>query len=307
MIVRKTLDPVIVFQNSWRRVLSLAVVATVVTWSWSLGYDHITVDSLPATVLGIALSILVGFRVNSAYDRWWEGRRLWGAITNDSRTMARQLTTFLWYRNRLKAGATCDERDAYVREMVYRQIAFAYALKNHLRRLDPWEEIKEFLSEKEFENLKLQKHVPNALLQNQAVCLQEIDEKEFVTDFRHVQLETKLSALCDSMGGCERIKNTVFPRQYSVYSTLFINVYTHLLPFVFVSKTGWVTIPITLVIGFIFFALDKIATNIENPFENTINDTPMSAICRTIEINLRQQLGETNLPDPVQPVDGFLF
>jgi putative membrane protein len=309
MIVRKTLDPIIIARNAWRRVLSLIIVSTLVSWWWSRGYDHVSIDSIPATVLGIALSILVGFRVNSAYDRWWEARRLWGAITNDSRTTARQLTTFLWYRNPAKGGAgvDCDERDRYVREMVYRQIAFVYALKNHLRRLDPWDEIQPFLSKKEFENLKRQKHVPNALLQSQAVCLQEIDEKEFVTDFRHVQIETRLTALCDSMGGCERIKNTVFPRQYSVYSTLFISVYTHLLPFVFVSKIGWVTIPVTLVIGFIFFALDRIATNIENPFENKIDDTPMSSICRTIEINLRQQLGETELPEPVQSVDGFLY
>lgn len=272
MIVRKTLDPVIIIRNAWRRVLSLAVVATLVAWFWSLGYDHVTIDSLPATVLGIALSILVGFRVNSAYDRWWEGRRLWGAITNDSRTMARQLTTFLWYRNSAKAqvGKSCDERDGYVREMVYRQIAFVYALKNHLRRLDPWEEIKGLLSEKEVENLKNQKHVPNALLQNQAVCLQEIEEKEFITDFRHVQMETKLSALCDSMGGCERIKNTIFPRQYSVYSTLFINVYTHLLPFVFVSRTGWVTVPITLVIGFIFGDYPLVDTKISSKINRNI-------------------------------------
>lgn len=84
-------------------------------------------------------------------------------------------------------------------------------------------------------------------------------------------------------------------------------MYTHLLPFIFVSRTGWVTIPITLIIGFIFFALDKIASGIENPFENYINDTPMSSICRTIEINLKQQLGENDLPEPIAPVKGFLY
>ena len=201
MIVRKTLDPIIVLKVSWQRILSLLLVPTVVYLVWQQGYEHITIDSLPGTVLGIALSILVGFRVNSAYDRWWEARRLWGAITNDSRSMARQLTTFLWYRNREKQSNNCEEHDLYVKQMVYRQIAFAYALKNHLRRLEPWAEIEPFLSAEELSSLKNQRHVPNAILQHQAVSLQEIEEKDFLTDFRHVQMETRLSALCDSMGG----------------------------------------------------------------------------------------------------------
>ncbi|MBC7890931.1 MAG: bestrophin family protein [Sphingobacteriaceae bacterium] len=308
MIVRPDLDPKIVIKYTWRRIVSLLVVAAAVAYIHEyLGFEQVGVDTTLSTVLGTALAILLGFRVTSAYDRWWEARRLWGAITNDSRTMARQLTTFLWYKRREKDGQHREEQDSYVRRMVYRQIGFTYALKNHLRRLEIFEELRPFVGEAELAWLRSQRHVPNALLQKQAQCLQEIEEKGYLGDFRHVQMETRLSLLCDSMGGCERIKNTVFPRQYSVFSTGFVTVYSYLLPFVLVGKIGWVTIPATLVIGFLFYALDSIAKGIENPFENRFDDTPMSSICRTIEINLRQQLGETELPEPVALVNGFLF
>jgi putative membrane protein len=307
MIVRPTLDPKVVFRIGWKRMATLFILSAIaVVLNRHFGFDHIKIDTMPATVLGTALSILTSFRVNSAYDRWWEARRLWGAIVNDSRTMARQITTFLSYQD-INKKENRQQHDAYVKEMVYRQIAFVYALKNHLRRLDVLPDIKEFISAEESAFLKTQQNIPNALLQKQAETLQDVQEKGFIDSFRHVQMETKLSTLCDSMGGCERIKNTIFPRQYSVYSSLFIKIYSYFLPFVLVKNSGWMTIPVTMIIGFIFFAMDTIARGIENPFENSLNDTPMSALCRTIEINLKQQLGETELPPAIQPVNGFLF
>ncbi len=159
----------------------------------------------------------------------------------------------------------------------------------------------------ELEWLRSQKNVPHALLVKQGIALQVAHEKGYIEDFRHMQMDTKLSALADSMGACERIKSTVFPRQYSYYSTVFVKVYTFLLPFVLVNNSGWITVPFTIIIGFIFFALDTIAGGIENPFENTINDTPMSAICRNIEINLLQMMGDKDIPEPIQPKNGFLF
>jgi ion channel-forming bestrophin family protein len=307
MIVRNTLDLKVIVRIAWKRMLTLFIIAVLaVLLNQYFGLNHIKIDTLPATVLGTALSILTSFRVNSAYDRWWEARRLWGAIVNDSRTMARQITTFLSYKDEDKAENRTIH-DSYVHQMVYRQIAFVYALKNHLRKQDIIPEITPFLPAEDLVHLKTQQNIPNALLQKQAEILQDLQEKGFLDSFRHVQMETKQSTLCDSMGGCERIKNTVFPRQYSVYSSLFIRIYSYCLPFVLVNNSGWFCVPATLVIGFIFYAMDTIASGIENPFENSFNDTPMSAICRTIEINLKQQLGETELPAHIQPVNGFLY
>jgi ion channel-forming bestrophin family protein len=306
MIVRKHLDYRIVIRVGWKRVvILLAISSFVVIASSQFGRTDLAIDSLPASILGVALSILLGFRVNSAYERWWEGRRLWGGIVNDSRSIARQSLSF--FASRVGFDHSDETIPEEKRRFVYRQIAFVYALKNHLRKQDNIEEIKPFLDAGEFTYLKEQKNIPNAVLFLHAKHLEYAMANGFIEDFRHMQIDTRMNELCNSMGGCERIKNTIFPRQYSYYASIFIAIYTYFLPFILVGQSGWITIPFTVLIGFIFFALDSIARGIENPFENTFNDTPMSSICRTIEINLRQMLGEKDLPEPVQPVNGFLF
>lgn len=164
-----------------------------------------------------------------------------------------------------------------------------------------------FLSADEVAGLQNQQNVPNAILQTQAKRLQEIHEIGYVEDFRHMQMDTRMSILCDTLGGCERIKNTVFPRQYSYYTGVFVWIFLLFLPFSLVKELGYLAIPAIFAIAFIFFVLVRVGNNIENPFENTLNDIPISAISRTIEINLRQQLGESELPPPILPVDGYLF
>lgn len=306
MIVKKNLHFRVVVRIAWKRVLLLAIVSTLVSVTYHYyGNKNIAIDNLPASILGVALAFLIGFRVNSAYERWWEGRRLWGAIVNDSRSIARQALTFFSMKHALDSNELehNDER----KQFIYRQIAFTYATKNHLRKLDVLTEIQPFLSDGEFLFVKDQQNIPIGILNLHARHLEILLSKGFIEDFRHMQIDVRLSALTDSLGGCERIKNTIFPRQYSFYTSWFIAIYTFLLPFILVSGSGWVTVPFTIIIGFIFFALDAIAKGIENPFQNTFNDTPMSSICRTIEINLRQMLGEGHLPKPVEPVNGFLF
>jgi putative membrane protein len=262
---------------------------------------NVAINTLPASILGVALSILIGFRVNSAYERWWEARRIWGAIINDSRSIARQALSFFTAKD-LSINIAEEQR-----VFVYRQIAFAYALKNHLRRQNNPDEIKPFLLQGEWDVIQSKLHIPNTLLQLHANHLRDCLRKGVIDDFRHMQMDTRLSALTDNLGACERIKNTVFPRQYSYYTTLFIAIYTYTLPFIFVSATGWYTIPFSLLVGFIFFALNTIAGGIENPFENSYNDTPMTSISRNIEINLKEMLGEKSLPQPLQPINGFLY
>ena len=306
MIVRKHLDPKIVVRIGWKRVLMLTLVSVIVSLAYYYyGNKEIAIDSLPASILGVALAFLIGFRVNAAYERWWEARKLWGAIVNDSRSISRQALTFF----SMKHSGSGNENDLTIekRKFLYRQIAFVYALKNHLRKQDVLAEIKPFVGEDEFHALQDQQNIPVALLQLHARHLEDLLDEGYIEDFRHMQIDVRLSALTDSMGGCERIKNTIFPRQYSYYTTYFVAIYCYLLPFIFIGKSGWFTIPFTILIGFIFFALDSIARGIENPFENSFNDIPMTAICRSIEINIRQMLAEKELPKPVEPVNGFLY
>lgn len=305
MIVRKHLDYRVVWKVGRVRILTLLILSVTVTILYrQFGHD-VSISTLPASILGIALSFLIGFRVNSAYERWWEARKVWGAIVNDSRSLARQVNAFITHKWNPQMS---DGQLAAVRkELVYGQIGFVYALKHHLRRTEGSEETAPFFDPAVIGQLSHKTHLPNAILQLQADRMRRAFEHGHTEDFRHMQMDATLNRLCDSMGAAERIKNTVFPRQYGYYSTLFSALYGYLLPFILVQEAGWLTIPFTVLIGFIFFALDGIARGIENPFENSFNDTPLNAICRTIEINLREMLDERDLPEPVQPVNGFLL
>lgn len=306
MIVRRHLDPKVVFRIAWKRMLILLLLSTSVVFFYHYFWlEDLAVDTVPASVLGVALAILIGFRINNAYDRWWEGRRLWGSIVNDSRSIARQALGF--FEASTISGISEEEAVFEQKTFIYRQIGFVYALKNHLRKLDPMPELKAFLSVQELKSLEGKQNIPNEILLLHSKQLERLSDGGSINDLRYMQMDARMNELCNSMGGCERIKNTVFPRQYSYYATVFIAVYSYLLPFIFVSKSGWATVPFTLIIGFIFFALDSIARGIENPFENNYNDTPMSALCRTIEINLKQMAGEKDVPQAAQAINGFLY
>lgn len=305
MILRKSLDWRIIIRRTWKRTTTLLLLSSLVAIAYHLFWlDNLAISTIPASILGVAIAFLIGFRVNSAYERWWEARKIWGALVNDTRNWSRQVMFLVPTPD---TGMESHAVKQLHRELLYRQLAFVYALKNHLRKLDIETEITPFVSTDELASYRGKSNIPNSLLQKQASRLRDLSASGKLDDFRLIQLDTTLNRLCDEMGACERIKNTVFPRQYSYYSTLFTKIYSYMLPFVLVGETGWLVIPFTMVIGFVFYALDVIAYGIDNPFENTLNDTPMSAICRTLEINLREQLGETELPEPLQPVNGFLF
>jgi putative membrane protein len=306
MIIRKHLDPRIILRVGRRRIATLLILSTLVYLLYAqFGNRDVVVSTVPASILGVVIAFLIGFRVNSAYERWWEARKIWGGLVNDSRNFARQVMTFI--NTHWNPELNEEEAATLRRDLIYGQIGFVYALKNTLRRQDIIQETKPFFSIGILARLQEEKHIPNAILLRQAQLVQAAVQSGHTEDFRHMQFDNTFNRLSDWMGASERIKNTVFPRQYSYYSTLFTTIYSYLLPFILVQETGWMVIPFTVLIGFIFFALDGIANGIENPFENSINDTPMSAICRTIEINLRQMLGEKELPEPVQPVNGFLY
>lgn len=306
MIVRKHLNWKIILQSTWRPMAIVTTVATAVTMGYvTFGFKELSISGMLIGVMGTALAILLGFRNNSAYDRWWEARRLWGGLVNDSRSLARQILSFAT----LKHAKLDDDRSLrdFHREMIHRQIAFAHALRLHLRRQSQWNELAPFLSPEEFERTTRAQHIPLRLLQTQADRLTDALELGYIEDFRHMQLDSRLSSLCDLLGGCERIKNTPFPRQYDYFTHLFVWIFCLILPFSMVKDFGYLTILASTVICFIFYVLDRVGRNNEDPFENKIQDTPMSALCRTIEINLMELLGESELPKPLEAVNGYLY
>jgi putative membrane protein len=276
------------------------VYSTALVALYERGHDWIDAPvSIPA-MLGTALSILLGFRTASSYDRWWEARKVWGAIVNDSRTFTRQVLTLV-----LREDGSRPE--ALHKELVYRQIAWTHVLARSLRRQDPLTDIDSLLSVEEIDALRDQQNIPNALLQTQGEELGEAYRRGLVDKWFLVAITDTLKRLTDHMGMCERIKSTVFPGHYSFFISRTLLVFYLLLPSGLVQHLGWLTIPVALIIELLFATIESAGIILQDPFENRPTDTPMTALSRTIEINLRQQLGETELPEKLQPVDGVLM
>jgi ion channel-forming bestrophin family protein len=303
MIVRKTLDWRKVASYTWRPTGVFIGFAMVVCYGYhQLGFNFVPASPAPLTILASALTIFLGFRTNSAYNRWWEARILWGGIVNQSRTFARQVLSF--------TEADAEKREAvesFEREMLYAQMGLVHAIRCHLRRQNIVTEIAPFFPSAVIEELTNEQNIPNALLHRMGMRLKAAHYRGLFDVHRFLALSQTLAELTNLLGGCERIKNTTLPKQYDNFPRLFVYAFNLLLPLALVDSLKWYTVPVCGLISFVFIALDKIGENIENPFENTIHDTPMSNISRTIEINLRQMLGEKELPPKVEPVNGFLY
>lgn len=246
--------------------------------------------AVPA-ILGTVISLLLGFRSNQAYDRWWEARQIWGAIVNDSRTLARQILSFT------ESQYEEDEVQQMRQRMIRRQIAWCYALGQSLRRLSPTSGLDKFLSRRDLESLSRYSNVPMALLDQQARDLRRGLEEGYFNRYQQIELDRTLTRLCDSMGKCERIKNTVFPSTYSSYIHFSLLLFICMLPFGVIDYFGFLEVPLVVAISACFLLIEKMAIHLQDPFENKPTDTPMTAIAATIERDLRQLLHDQELPE----------
>jgi putative membrane protein len=260
-------------------------------------------EEIPLSLFGSAIGVILAFRNSTSYARWWEARTLWGSIVNNSRSWGRLVTTTL----RKKDGVSSGEIEQTKQKMMYYQIAWVHALRQHLRRLDPLSEISSVLSEAEVRALRPEKNVPVAIQQWQSALLQVALDRGWVDMAQWHAMNQSLDDLVDAQGGAERIKNTPMPRQYDYLPQICAHIFCFLLPLAMVSSLGWFTPLGSTLVGFIFLALDKIGRDLEDPFDNTMHDIPLTSISRTIEINLRQMLGETTLPEAIVPVRDILW
>jgi putative membrane protein len=263
----------------------------------------ITIPEAAVSILGAALGILLAFRTNAAYARWWEARTIWGAMVNGSRSLARQAISF----SRESDRATESHARPFACAFIHRQIAFVHATRCALRHQEPWADLQPFLDSESMRALKHERNVPAALLQQMGQQLTEAVEQRILNDWQMQRIDSTLSDLTNVLGACERIKNTPLPRQYDYYPELLIKVYCIVLPFIIVDQVGLFTPIVTVLVSFAFLVLNRIGKNLEDPFENAPYDVPMTSLSRTIEINLRQALAEHDLPDQVQPVAGVLM
>ncbi|MEZ4757547.1 MAG: bestrophin family ion channel [Flavobacteriales bacterium] len=263
-----------------------------------------------AATLGGALAIFIGFRNNSAYGRWWEARTLWGGIVNSTRVLARLIITFT-DSHAHQPNYDQVRSETFKREMVHRVIAWVHALRLHLRGQQTWPELAPLLPPADLDEVLKANHKPNVIMQQLGRRIYQAMADGTLGGFDSFQLEGQLLALANYQGGCERIKNTPLLRQYHFFTRLFLQVFIVLLPFCLMADLermgiGWVVIPVALIISFVFAIIGKVGEVNEDPFEDRITDVPLTAICNTIERDLLELLGETELPTKLQPVDGYL-
>lgn len=246
---------------------------------------HISSINIPIAVpaiLGTVISLLLGFRSNQAYDRWWEARHIWGAIVNDSRTLGRQIMNFT------HDGYDNDEVDAFRDRMMRRQIAWTYTLAKHLREQRSGNVIEKYLDAEDQEYVRSVDNAPTAILELMGRDLKTALEEGWINRFQQVEIDRTITRLCESMGKCERIKNTVFPVTYSLYIHLSLLLFIALLPFGVIEYFGMLEVPLVVAISACFLLIEKMAIHLQDPFENKPTDTPMTAIAKNIEKNLQQ-------------------
>ncbi|AZA78988.1 hypothetical protein EG347_16440 [Chryseobacterium sp. G0186] len=240
--------------------------------------------SLPLNIpalLGTAVSLLLAFRTSQSYERWWEARTVWGAIVNDSRTFVRLMIQFL------PVG-----EEKLIKDFAARQIIWTYALGESLRKQPFSDKVKQYLEKNNISGM----NIPNALLDAHSRQIKEIAVSKGLTDFQQMQLNDMVTRLCDSMGKCERLKNTVFPRSYSILVHILIYVFAAILPFGLDDSQLAVEIIVTFLVPIVFIMIEKTSIIMQDPFENRPVDTPVTSLAQTIEINIRQMIGEQNVP-----------
>lgn len=265
---------------------------------------------VPFSLVGVALGIFLGFRNNTAYDRFWEGRKLWGALVNASRSTARQILTLVDARGegRRDEGAAGERgeggdeaRRALHRELVYRVIGYVHALRLHLRDDKSLDDLRPFFPAEELAALEREHNRPIALLQRLGDRLREIWQEGGLHAYHLALLEKSLTELTAIQGACERIKNTPIPFSYTVLIHRIVLFYCLGLPFGIADQVGVLTPLVVFMVSYAFFGLDAIGDEIEQPFGEDHNDLPLSQLSRMIEVNLRQRLGETELPELLVP------
>lgn len=262
-----------------------------------LNYKPIYFPAVPITLLGSALAIFLGFRNNSAYDRWWEARKIWGGIVNTSRTWGMMVTTFLSSFHSDNQN-TNEEVTKLKHTLIKRHISWMYALTMHLRKINQWDELVKFIPEKEVENLKRYHNKPTQILHSQAMDLEKTFENNMIDSFRHIELAEIIKELYDLQGKAERIKGTVFPYYYNYFTKSFLWLFVLCLPFAIAPIMEWGAIIMSIAISFVFTILEKSGAITEDPFENRAADTPISTITRNIEIDLLEMIESETVPAP---------
>ncbi|UII30254.1 hypothetical protein LVD17_18330 [Fulvivirga ulvae] len=277
----------LIFHSYSRQVLRLLLPGLIVMLVYTFGIAYAILDYFKLhfvsttavhSLLGIVLGLFLVFRVNSAYDRWWEGRKLWGLLVNNTRNLAAKVSAFL------------PESDTASRNFFAQMIPnFVVAMKEHLRKGVNLADL-DIVEEDFLKRLKGKDHIPNmiSLMLYERVNL--LYKENALTGEQLFVIDKEIKEFSDILGGCERIKNTPIPYSYSMYIKKFIFTFTVTLPFAFITEFGYWTIPIVLLIFFILVSVELIAEEIEDPFGGDTNDLPIDELSEKIKNNVREIL-----------------
>ena len=252
----------------------------------------------PFTLLGIALSLFLGFRNNASYQRWWEARGLWGQLVYDARSLCRQALSYIDEDNPIG-------RDTQ-RRLIHLSIAFSHAVRHRLRETSPWEDIERFVEPVHHSKMRQAKNLPDYLMRLMGKELGYCRQQHLLSEQMVQNMDERLNSMTVVLAACERIYNTPLPFAYTLLVHRTTYLYCFMLPFGLVSSLGWVTPLICGVIAYTFFGLDALSEELEEPFGLAPNQLALTALSRTIEINLLEALGETDLPSDIVPIKGYL-
>ncbi|EDM74864.1 hypothetical protein PPSIR1_20069 [Plesiocystis pacifica SIR-1] len=290
-------------------------------WSW------VALPWQPVGLIGVALAFYLGFKNNSAYDRLWEARKIWGGIVNASRSFAVMARDFVHSE---------EDGDALRKELVHRHVAWLHMLTVELRKITPWEHqgapstasrerfgtamteadaeqvLAEYVSEDEAEYILSKGNRSSHLLSAQSRRMMELREAGIIDHFRHLAMQELITEFYTLQGKAERIKKFPLPRQWVSANAYCVAIFLALLPFGMVDAfrsaeepwTIFLAIPGTVVCFWIFWLMDRVGEYSENPFEGLANDVPIRSMARGIEIDIRQMLDETDLPPKRGVVEG---
>ncbi len=297
---------------------------------------------VPVSIIGTAVAFYIGFKNNQSYDRLWEARKIWGAIVNSSRSWGAMVKAYVTDQFVVESIPE-EELKSIKQRLIYRHIAWLYALRSQLLIPTEWEHLsqgwhvgrhaerlknkfgvglldtdgcqdtlRQYLPADEYDTLINYKNTATQIIARQAIDLQELRGKSLIEDFRHIHLQDVLNEFYVHQGKAERIKKFPLPRQYGGMGSVFVGIFIFILPFAMVTTFHaedlniFMMVPLTVLISWVYLTMELVGDYSENPFEGLANDIPMLSLCRVIETDLLEMLGEEDIPPPITPINGVL-
>ncbi|RZL12754.1 MAG: hypothetical protein EOO89_18980 [Pedobacter sp.] len=297
MLLHKRIPITYIFRKIRWEILNVFIIGLLVNYLTTVYRDLIPDMPIPIPAfIGTAISVILSFKINQSYDRWWEARKVWGSIVNDSRSFIIQLQSFLPV-----------QYSPVIKEMAYRHIAWCFCLGQSLRGLDPLKDLGKYISKEDMDRAGAHNNKSLALLQINALKIAELKAQGALETFNHVQINNTMMRFSDSMGMAERIKTTVFPHTYRLFLHFFIYIFVVTLAIALRDINSYFEMPLLVVISSAFLLLEKSASHLQDPFSNRPTDTAVTAIATTIEINIKQMLHEEDVPQPTQPQSYYVM